>query len=99
MIERELDFTTSRTAGLTPAEQVELFKGCEAIIRLHGVGLSNMVFCPPGARVIELFPPTRIWPTFQALAYRCDLQYSAVVLDSDQEIDVVWLRNILTELV
>lgn len=99
MIERELNFTPVRMTNLTAIQQVELFKGCEAVIGLHGAGLSNIVFCQPGARIIELFPPSRIWPTFRALANRCELHYCAIILDSETEIDVEKLRELLVEVI
>ena len=40
----------------TFADQIAMFANAEAIIAPHGAGLSNLVFCAPGTRVIELFP-------------------------------------------
>jgi capsular polysaccharide biosynthesis protein len=37
------------------AEQVSLFAGCQALISVHGAGITNCMFMPPGARVLELF--------------------------------------------
>jgi len=39
---------------LSVAEQVALFGQAEAVASLHGAGLSNMLFMPPGGAVIEL---------------------------------------------
>jgi capsular polysaccharide biosynthesis protein len=49
-------------------EQVELFAGCESVVAPHGAGLSNLVFCAPGTRVIELFAPGYINPCYWRIA-------------------------------
>ena len=45
---------------LTFTEQVALFHGAEIVVAPHGGGLTNLVFCPSGAAVIELFPHINI---------------------------------------
>ncbi|MGE0716570.1 MAG: DUF563 domain-containing protein [Alphaproteobacteria bacterium] len=41
-------------AGLAIGEQMRLFSGAQWIIGTHGAGLANIVFAPPGARLVEL---------------------------------------------
>jgi len=41
----------------TVAEQARLFRGARVVVAPHGSGLANLVFCDPGAQVVELFPP------------------------------------------
>ncbi|MCK0171440.1 glycosyltransferase family 61 protein [Aliiroseovarius sp. S1123] len=36
--------------------QVKLMSSCKVIVGIHGAGLTNMVFMPPGGTVIELLP-------------------------------------------
>lgn len=36
--------------------QVALFAECEAVVGAHGAGLSNVVFSPPGCKVVEIAP-------------------------------------------
>ena len=43
--------------GKTVREQADLFGTAEAVVGVHGAGLANFVFCPPGVRVIEFFSP------------------------------------------
>jgi hypothetical protein len=45
------------TDALSPQQQIEVFSSVSHLIGIHGAGLTNMVFCPPGCRVLELFPP------------------------------------------
>lgn len=79
-------------------EQISAFRGAEIVVGLHGAGLANVPFMKSGAKVIEVFPSSRIWPTFRALAVRSELNYGAVVLNSSIFIDVVPTVNAVAEL-
>lgn len=48
---------------LTLREQIELMKGCRALVLPHGAGAIHMLFMPPGSLVVELFSPAYINPT------------------------------------
>jgi len=50
-------FVSVTLAGKSVAEQVGLFAGAEAIIGLHGAGLTNLVFCAAATSVVEIFTP------------------------------------------
>ena len=45
------------TAGMPPREQIRLLANTDVLIAQHGAGLSNMVWMPPHAAVVELLPP------------------------------------------
>jgi len=50
-----------------PAEHEDApkyFQEAEIVSGPHGAGLSNLVFCQPGTRVLELFPGDHISPSF-----------------------------------
>jgi hypothetical protein len=49
-------FEVVHPESLPIKEQIELFAGAETVIGVHGSGLTNTIFSPPGARVIELQP-------------------------------------------
>jgi capsular polysaccharide biosynthesis protein len=53
---------------LTVAKQVRLFAEAELVVGAHGAGLSNLVFCPEGAAVLELFPPDYVNICYWALS-------------------------------
>ncbi|MEW4561959.1 glycosyltransferase family 61 protein [Bremerella sp. JC770] len=52
-------------------EQIELFQQADVIMGPHGAGLGNMVFAPPGTKVIELGTPYRPYDCFGELAAAC----------------------------
>lgn len=63
----------------TVAEQAAMFAAAETILMPTGGGLANLVFCRPGTRVIELFPPSYL-PTFSLpLTQALGLRYTALV--------------------
>lgn len=50
-------FAAPELAGRGLAEQAALFRGARAIAGPHGAGLTNLLFCEPGARVLEFHVP------------------------------------------
>ena len=51
--------------------------GAEWIIAPHGATLTNMVFAPPGCKVVEIFDPGFTNPCYRLLSARCSHSYSA----------------------
>ena len=47
---------------MSVAEQVELFVYADVVVAPHGAGLTNLLFCREGTRIVEIFPPTYINP-------------------------------------
>ena len=47
-------------------------------IAVHGGGLANLLFCPPGTRVLELTPDCEYRPFFWAIAQKLGLLYSVL---------------------
>ncbi len=56
-------------------EQAALFQSAEVIMGPHGSGFSNLVFCNPGTKVIELFSSDFVVPCFWILANQNRLDY------------------------
>ena len=59
-------------------EQMVLFAGAREIVAVHGAELTNLVYCTPGTRVVELLPPTYPNPCFRELAGLCGLCYTTL---------------------
>lgn len=75
-------FRTLYLEELSLQEQINEFSQAEAIVAPHGSGLANLVFCPPGACVIELFSPNYINVMYWALSSHLGLDYSYIVGDA-----------------
>ena len=56
-------------------DQVALFRDAEAIVAPHGAGLANLVFCSPGALVIELIADGYPFTFFPEIGRRTGLTY------------------------
>ena len=61
--------------GMTVADQAALFAECELVVGPHGAGLANVVFCMPGATLLEIFPATYFNKAYGSLAAAKRLRY------------------------
>ncbi|KAB2951557.1 glycosyltransferase family 61 protein [Heliorestis acidaminivorans] len=60
-------------------DQVRLFAEAEAVVGTHGAGLSNLVFCSKGCKVVELFPASYVWKHFEYISVCLDLDYKGLI--------------------
>ncbi len=63
---------------LTFDEQVDLMNEASLIVGPHGAGLTNMIACHPGTRVVEVADLSFPNPNFYALACALDHPYSII---------------------
>jgi len=73
-------FKIIKSQDLSFLEQVNLFYNLKCIVTLHGAGLSNLVFCKPNTKVIEIrtLDNSDIFP--KVLSKLCNLQYYPISL-------------------
>jgi hypothetical protein len=50
-------FEVLETHEMSLAEQIKIFSGAEAVVSIHGAGLTNLLFAPPKTRVVEFMSP------------------------------------------
>jgi len=74
-------FTTVEFERLTVVEQAELMSRAEVVVGVHGAGFTNLTFCKPGTRVIEIFGDY-IVPCYWALSGVAELRYSQFMAKS-----------------
>ncbi|MCS7292588.1 MAG: glycosyltransferase family 61 protein [Gloeomargarita sp. SKYBB_i_bin120] len=60
-------------------EQVGLFQQARRIIAPHGAGLANLVWCSPGAKVLEFFSPTYQPECYWVMARQMGLDYGCLI--------------------
>lgn len=53
-------FEVIRSESLSFKDQIETFSQSEIVVAPHGAGLTNIVFCNPHTKVLEILPPTYI---------------------------------------
>jgi capsular polysaccharide biosynthesis protein len=66
---------------LSVQEQANIFGSAEVVVGAHGAALTNLVFCRPGTRVVELFSPAYVNPCYRDLCVAANLRHAAVVGD------------------
>jgi capsular polysaccharide biosynthesis protein len=70
-----LNFESVVLESLTISEQAVLMASASVVLAPHGAGLSNIVFCQPGTKVIELFAPTYVPPCYRIISNICGLEH------------------------
>jgi tetratricopeptide (TPR) repeat protein len=68
-------FTVVVLESMSVLEQAALFSQAEIIISPHGSGLTNLVFCQPGTKVIELFAPNYVYHCYWWISNLIGLDY------------------------
>lgn len=66
-------------------EQARLFNNTEIIIAPHGAWLTNLVFCQPWTKVIEMFHEKTVRGHYCALANACKLDYYYLIGDIQKD--------------
>jgi capsular polysaccharide biosynthesis protein len=64
------------------AEQIILFSQAEVVVGVHEAGLSNILFCKPGTRVVELMPSAWAMPCYWSISRHVGLDYKRVNVSS-----------------
>ena len=64
---------------LSVQKQAEVFGSAGMVVGVHGAALTNLVFCYPGTRVVELFSPAYVNPCYRDLCVAAELRHSAVI--------------------
>ena len=68
-------FTVVVLESMSVLEQAALFSQAEIIISPHGSGLTNLAFCQPGTKVIELFATNYVYHCYWWLSNLIGLDY------------------------
>ena len=72
-------FESVKCEKLSVQEQAEVFSSAEVVVGAHGAALTNLAFCRPGTRVVELFSPTYVNPCYRDLCVAAGLRHAAVI--------------------
>ena len=68
-------FKTFHLESISFLEQVNLFSKAEIVVSPHGAGLTNLVFCSPGTKVIEIFAEGYVPPGYKMISSYYNLDY------------------------
>lgn len=84
-------FETFVATDSNHAEQIARFRSAREVVSVHGAGLTNMLFSAPGARLVEIFPATKVKSPYWWLCRRMGHQHIPVIGgpgDRDEAFDV-----------
>jgi len=79
---RQAGYTIESMEGLSVKEQAQLLARADVLISPHGGALTNMVFCKPGIKVVELFG-RHVYPFYYGLAQMCGHEYHAIIENAE----------------
>ena len=74
-----LGFQLLDCARLSVQEQARELSEADEVVVAHGAAATNLAFCQPGTKVIELFGPGYVNPCYRDLCAQAELIYSAVI--------------------
>jgi Glycosyltransferase 61 len=74
---------------LSIPDQIALFRDAEAIAGLHGSALTNLLWCPPSARVLEFVPNNFMAGAFEWLARNNGLSHQYLLCDVNRAGDAI----------
>jgi hypothetical protein len=87
------------TEQLSFAQEVALFHDAEAVAGLLGSGLTNVVFCKPGCKVIHIAPDFVLdgWLDWIVQVVGCDYEFSVCRSDYRHsfDVDLQWLKQVM----
>lgn len=72
-------FRSVTLEGMPIAEQVRLFASAEIVIAPHGAGLTNVIYCRPGTKVVDIYPTNYMYPCFWHLSNYAGLDYHYLI--------------------
>ncbi|TGA98713.1 glycosyltransferase family 61 protein [Sporolactobacillus shoreae] len=87
---RKYDFVKVELESLSVAEQVQLFSSAEAIVGVHGAALTNLTFCSPGTKILEIFLPNYVIAHFYGISALGNLKYYYFIGEKGEQIQSRW---------
>ncbi len=90
---------------MKPSAQIELLAEAEFVIAPHGAGLSNLLFCAPGTKVIEFTPDCEFRPLFAQISDKLGLSHAVLPCPTHDggfygrmQVDITKFRALLAQM-
>ncbi|MBC7923139.1 MAG: glycosyltransferase family 61 protein, partial [Ferruginibacter sp.] len=74
-----LGFEVVTTETMSVVEQASRFADAGCVVAPHGAGLTNLVFCSPGTKVVDVFSPHWVNPCYWVLSRQAGLEYHYLI--------------------
>jgi hypothetical protein len=72
---KDRGFEVAAMETMTVPEQAAVMATCDVVVAPHGGGMSNLVFCSPGTKVVEIYSPELVATYFWKLCNQLGLDY------------------------
>jgi hypothetical protein len=72
---KNFGFEVLQLEGMTIADQQALFGSARVVVAEHGAALTNLIWCPTGAAVVDIHPTFPAMPCFKILAELRGVRY------------------------
>jgi hypothetical protein len=76
-------FEMRSLSAMTVPDEAEYFNSAKLILGAHGSGFTNLVFCEPGTKVIELFPDKYVRHAFCDICDKMGMEYHYMLCPSE----------------
>ncbi len=80
---KKYDFEIQYLSELSVVDQAKLFNAASVVVGAHGAGLSNLVYCEPGTKVLEFFPDQYVRHLFYDICNKRGIKYDYVLCSSE----------------
>ena len=84
---KSIGFEILQLEGMTIAEQQALLGSARVVVAEHGAALTNIVWCPANATVIDIHPTVPAMPCFKILAELRGLRYIPVFVARSEDLE------------
>jgi capsular polysaccharide biosynthesis protein len=84
---RPRGFEVVECEGLTVAEQRRCFREAAVVVAPHGAGLTNLVYCQPGTRVLEFMPPRYVDLSFWCFTSHLRMVHGVLMGEGERPAD------------
>ncbi len=82
---KPLGFVDYELSKLSFSQKVNLFRSAKVVVGATGAGLSNLIFCNPKTKILEIFHSTFISTMFADMANNADLDYHYIIKDGGKK--------------
>ncbi|MEK0193585.1 tetratricopeptide repeat protein, partial [Microcoleus anatoxicus] len=89
---KALGFVTITAESMSIAEKISLLSSAKVVLGLSGGGMTNLLFCSPGTKVIEIFPPHLVGMYYYLLSHHLELEYYYLI---GEGIECSYLRHLI----
>ncbi|WP_199620266.1 glycosyltransferase family 61 protein [Paenibacillus alkalitolerans] len=68
-------FKKMTLSGMPVTEQIRIFASADIVVAPHGANLTNIIFCRPGTKVVEIFSPYYVNTIYWVMSNYAGLDY------------------------